>query len=230
MNNFSYHRPNLLNALAFFLLSVVLLQGCGAERTTPFNPPKTNCSSSSSSSSSSSDSSSSSSTSSSSSSSSSSCYSSSSTSSSNSSSSSSSSSSSATSSSSSGFGVDLIVSATSAASSLEDNDKNYKVIRDETTYNKWATAYIGQPSTYSVDFEVGQVILIDDGVVNNCNAHLSFNSNISVRDLSNVSVAVSLGYDEEPEREGTCIPTSSRPFYFYYIGTRKQLTVADKVQ
>ena len=116
---------------------------------------------------------------------------------------------------------------------MADKIKNYKVIRDEATYNSWATAYLGQPApspeAFEVDFEVGQVILVDDGEVNNCDAHLSFNSNISVRDLTNISVEVTLGYDEEPQR-GNCVPTSSRPFYFYYIGTRKQLSVVDKIE
>lgn len=125
------------------------------------------------------------------------------------------------------------MTATSVASSLADKIKNYRVIRDEITYNSWGTAYLGQPvpspEGFEVDFEVGQVILVDDGEVNNCDAHLSFNSNISVRDLTNIVAEVTLGYDESPQRPN-CIPTSSRPFYFYYIGTRKQLSVVDKIE
>jgi len=78
------------------------------------------------------------------------------------------------------------------------------------------------------NFNEGQVILVDDGEIDGCSAHLEFNSKLSAFVLTDNSVKVILNYVERPKLE-KCSPTFTRPFYFYYIKTTKPLVIEQKV-
>lgn len=198
------------------LIAVVLLQGCGAERTTPFSPSlsSSSCSSSSSSSSSSTfitDASSSSSSSSSS----------------NCSSSSSSSISSGSSSSAISIAVSDLWSGANTVTTIEKKEKNVQIIRTEAVFKTTATAYVGNELPPE-DFIEGQVILVDDGEIDSCSAHLEFNKTISAVQLTDNTVKVTLSYVERTKQDN-CTPSISRPFNFYYLNTNKLLVTEEKI-
>ncbi len=215
---------SFLHSIFIALCAAILLQGCGAERSTPFNPqvPSSNCSSSSSSSSSSDSSSSldifdasSSSVSSSSSSSFSSC------------SSSSNTSSSSSASSTSSVATELIWSATQTTTVIEKQEKNIQVMRNATDFFAVADAYADR-SLEAPNFDEGQVVLIDDGQVDTCAAHLEFNSSLIAAELTDNTVKVTLHYIEKPKLD-RCSSTFTRPYYFYYLKTKKLLVFEEKI-
>lgn len=206
------------SAALLALIAVVLLQGCGAERTEPFNPDlsSSSCSSSSSSSSSSTfftDSSSS--------------LSSSSSSSSCSSSSSSSSSNSSSSSSVTPIEIRDLWSGVQTPTVIEKKEKDFQIIRNESAFNTAAIAYIGH-TLATEDFNEGQVVLVDDGEIDSCAAYLEFNKTITAEQLTDNTVKVTLNYLERPKQEN-CSPSYSRPFIFYYLKTTKLIVKEEKI-
>ncbi len=222
MINLAAFNKQSINTFFCILISTIVLQGCGGQRDEPFKPTIiVPCSSSSSNSSSTTDSSSSSNSSSSASS----C--------SNSRSSSSSNSSAITNSSvssiasSSAIELMLIGSGTQTNTVIEITEKNVQVMKNATDFMNISGAY-STVNLDSQDFDAGQVILIDDGNVNNCDAHLAFNSNLSAETVGNNSLKVIIDYLEKPA-VSPCAPSSSRPYYFYYIKSRKLLTFEDKI-
>ena len=101
-------------------------------------------------------------------------------------------------------------------------------MRSEAEFDSFATAYVGY-TLNAQDFTQGQVLLVDDGDVNNCDAHLAFNTKISAQELTDNTVKVTLGYTEKPTQTN-CLPSSSHPFYFYFVNTRKLLVLDDKLE
>lgn len=226
MTKFCFNNLPSIRSAFCAICAIILLQACGGERTTPFQPQlsSSSCSSSSSSSSSSSldiidlDSSSSSSSSSS-------CSSSSSSSSSSSLSSSSSSNSSSASASS--VAHSLLWSGNQTNSVIDKKEKNVQIIRTSEGFHSLANAYVNQ-NLEEPNFERGQVILVDDGEIDSCAAHLEFTSTLSATELSNNTVRVALRYVEKPKLE-KCSSSFSRPFYFYYLNTRKEVVIEEKL-
>lgn len=208
MINFINQQSNSLLTVLLCTLVAMLLQGCGAERTTPYDPiTPSNCSSSSRSSSSSEVNSSSSSSSSS-------CV-------------SSSSSTSSSSSSASSVAQELLWSATKTATVIDKKEKNVQVIRTDTDFYKLADAYVDRVLEVP-DLTTGQVVLIDDGDVDSCAAHLEFNSKLTAVELTDASVKVTVNYIEKPTLTN-CSSTFTRPYYFYYLKTKKLLVFEEKI-
>lgn len=100
-------------------------------------------------------------------------------------------------------------------------------MRTATDFYNLADAYVDH-SLESQDFETGQVILIDDGEVDSCAAHLEFNSTLSATELTDNSVRVTINYLEKPKQD-KCSSTFSRPYYFYYLKTKKLLVFEEKI-
>jgi|GEM_PF-749241 len=240
MINYSFFRSNLGNALAF-LLATLLLQGCGAERTTPFNHPEPECSSSSLSSRSSSSSSSDdlfSSSSSSSSSTNSSCSPSSK---SSSLSSSSSSSSSSVSSVSSSDASSSVVSTTLEMSELWNGEEtatpivpNVKSTFEvtEAQFDEVVARYIDPSNLVEPEsgyFNESKIFLIDGGEINSCEPHFEFNGSLNAIDVSDSSVKIKIGFNEV-KGSSTCTPSISHPFWIFHIKTSKQLGFEDDIK
>lgn len=140
-----------------------------------------------------------------------------------------SSSSSVSSSSSSGSSVayTLIWSGSQTNTVIEKKEKNIQYIRNSTEFHKIANAYVNQ-NLEEQNFEAGQVILVDDGEVDSCAAHLQFNGTLSLTDVSETSVKITLNYLEKQKLE-KCSSSFSRPFYFYYVDTRKLPVFEEKI-
>ncbi|MES2822038.1 MAG: hypothetical protein V4732_00450 [Pseudomonadota bacterium] len=206
------------------LVSLIMLQGCGGQRDEPFDPGSLPCSSSSTSSSiigasSTSSSSMSSATSS--------CGSSSSKSSSIASSSSKSSTISSSSVSSTTLDITLIGSGTQTHTAIDTTERNVQVMKNDTDFNNFSDAYANE-NIADQDFDNGQVILIDDGAIDGCGAHLEFLSKLSTENVGANSLKIILEYVEKPTLN-PCTPSVSRPFYFYYIKSTKLLVFEDKI-
>jgi hypothetical protein len=119
------------------------------------------------------------------------------------------------------------MTSTSTANAPDQKHKTVKIARTLAEYDALANTYVGN-TLGAQDFESGQVVLVDDGEIDNCTAHLSFNSKVSAQELSENTVKVFLGYYEKPLLTN-CVPVVSRPFYFYYVGTRKLLVIEEKI-
>jgi hypothetical protein len=123
--------------------------------------------------------------------------------------------------------VTLIWSANQVTGVIDKKDKNVQVLRTDTDFYAAADDYVNF-NLEMQDFDAGQVVLIDDGEVDSCKAHLSFNSKISAVELTNNTVKVTLNYLEKPTLD-KCSSTMSRPFYFYYLKTTKLLVFEEKI-
>lgn len=110
---------------------------------------------------------------------------------------------------------------------IDKKEKNVQVVRTNADFHALVDAYVDH-SLNDEDFDEGQVVLVDDGEVDSCAAHLEFNSNISAVELTDNSVKVTINYIEKPKLD-KCSPTLSRPFYFYYLKTRKLLVLEEKI-
>lgn len=100
-------------------------------------------------------------------------------------------------------------------------------MRTENDFYSVANAYVDH-NLETQNFDEGQVILIDDGDVDSCAAHLEFNSTMTANELTDNTVKVTLNYVEKPKLD-KCSSTFSRPFYFYYLKTRKLLVFEEKI-
>lgn len=212
----------------FILVGLVMLQGCGGQRDEPFNPGSPPCSSSSTSSngvnssitgiSSIASSNNSFSTSS--------CSNISSSSRLSSSSIKSSSSLSSASASSATVEISLIGSGTETKTAIESAGKKFQVVQ-ESEFNNITGAY-SIDNLDAPEFVNGQVILIDDGDVNNCDAHFEFLLKPTTENVGDNSLKVILSYREKPSIS-PCTRSVSRPYYFYYIKSKKLLAFEDNI-
>jgi len=110
---------------------------------------------------------------------------------------------------------------------IDKKEKNNQVVRTNADFHALADAYVN----FNLDdqnFDEGQVVLVDDGEVDSCAAHLEFNSNISAVELTDNTVKVTINYIEKPKLD-KCSSTFSRPFYFYYLKTKKLLVLEEKI-
>ncbi len=110
---------------------------------------------------------------------------------------------------------------------IEKKEKNVQYIRNSADFHNIANAYVNQ-NLEEQNFETGQVILVDDGEVDSCAAHLQFNETLGLTDISDASVKITLNYLEKPNVE-KCSSSFSRPFYFYYVNTRKLPVFEEKI-
>lgn len=121
----------------------------------------------------------------------------------------------------------LIWSGTQTYTVIDKKEKNIQVLRNSNDFYATSNAYVNS-NLDDQNFDEGQVVLIDDGEVNSCNAHLEFNSNISAQELTDNTVKVTVNYVEKPALD-KCSPSLSRPFYFYYFKTKKLLVFEEKI-
>lgn len=136
--------------------------------------------------------------------------------------------------------------------------KQIIILREFDEFRRYFDAYTNEPYNASlVDFERGQVILIDDGYVNKCNESTNFRS-FAAYELSNntakvlltyqdydkpaVSSSVSSSYFESSSYSSSSTSSSlsdctnnsplaakQRNFRFQYVDTRKTITVEERV-
>ena len=206
MTNFFRNYAHTLKFTFIALVAGLFLQGCGAERTTPFNSISSNSSCSSNSSSSSSSS-----------------Y--------NSSSSSKSSSSCSSSSSSLGASIDVEpVYSNKAITHGTPKNKNVQIIQTDEDYQKIVSGQYAQYSDLPLkDLTTGQIVLISDGENNGCETHVEFNKNISANQMGENAVLVKVNYNMKPQTNG-CSPSSpSTSFSIYYIPTKKILVIQEVI-
>lgn len=140
---------------------------------------------------------------------------------------SSSSSSSSSSASGSSISYTLIWSGSQTNTVIEKKEKNVQSIRTSADFHSIANTYVNQ-NLDEQNFDEGQVILVDDGEVDSCAAHLEFNASLSVVELTENTAKATLNYVEKPKLE-KCSSTFSRPFYFYYLKTKKNLVFEEKI-
>lgn len=101
------------------------------------------------------------------------------------------------------------------------------MLRNNSDFHTTANAYLNfNPDDQN--FDEGQVVLVDDGEVDSCAAHLAFNSTINAVELTDNTVKVTVSYVEKPKLD-KCSSTFSRPFYFYYLKTKKLLVFEEKI-
>lgn len=114
---------------------------------------------------------------------------------------------------------------------LEVKGKNVLVMRTYDEFRNTVDKYTIATVIFDpIKFDTGQVILIDDGETDNCSSHLAFNSNVSTENINDASFKIILDYVVKPQLPSGCIPTDPkvRPFYFYYVKSRKLLILEDK--
>lgn len=112
-------------------------------------------------------------------------------------------------------------------SAIEQKEKNIQIVRNLADFNALTKSYIGQTISPE-NFDEGQVILVDDGLIDSCVAHLEFNETISALALTDNTVKVTLNYVEKPTVE-KCSSSLSRPYHFYYLQTSKSLVFEEKI-
>jgi pyruvate kinase len=100
-------------------------------------------------------------------------------------------------------------------------------VRTLADFDALAKVYIGQTISPE-NFDEGQIVLVDDGLVDSCVAHLEFNEAISAEALTDNTVKVTLNYVEKPTVE-KCSSTISRSYHFYYLQTTKILVFEEKI-
>jgi hypothetical protein len=121
-------------------------------------------------------------------------------------------------------------SATSTVNEISPSGKNHSALSTADDFDKIIGNYVDKSSLGTADyFTDGQVIVVYDGEVNSCTAHVEFNGSISSYDLDNVSVKVTLGYLTRAAID-KCSPTISHPFTLYHIKTKKQLSFEEKIE
>lgn len=136
--------------------------------------------------------------------------------------------------------------------------KQVIILREEDEFRLYYDAYSNEPYDASVvDFETGQVVLIDEGYVHKCNESLSFRS-FGVFELSNNTAKITLNYRDHDRPTSSSSVSSSdwyqsssssnssssslsdctndspliakkRQFRFYFVNTRKTLVVEELV-
>jgi len=121
----------------------------------------------------------------------------------------------------------LIWSGTQTNTVIVKKEKDTQYFRNNTDFHATADAYVNFSLT-DQNFDEGQVVLVDDGEVDSCAAHLEFNTNISAIELTDNTVRVTVNYVEKPQLIN-CSSTFSRPFYFYYLKTKKNIVFEEKI-
>lgn len=101
-----------------------------------------------------------------------------------------------------------------------------EVTQDE--FNNIIASYV-DPSLVPGDyFTDSRVILIYDGELDPCSAHLEFNGGVSLGTVTDTSVKVILSYTEKA-KDDKCSAQPINPFAFYQIKTKKLLVLEQKI-
>ena len=127
----------------------------------------------------------------------------------------------------------LVESGSDARLATDDN-KRLQVLREYAEFYEIYDQYSETTLPEDPDFERGQVVLIDAGVIDNspCADKLVF-SDIRAQEENGSVVKVIVEYEEqEPETDADC-PTefqATRPFRFYFIESREKLIFSEEIQ
>lgn len=193
---------SLIKTTLIALVAGVLLQGCGSERDTPFNPGGTSSSSSSSLGT-------------------------------------------------SITGFDRLRSGTKPITTPADLNKKLIAIRDEADMDQYWAAYVGfaqgdEWDKDKVDFELGQVLLIDRGQLGQCDDIISFDR-LQLYDHTEHTVKAIIRFNETGRSSASSTSSSgssssyveqdcdkglgtiNQPFVFYYIPSRKVLVFQENI-
>ena len=117
---------------------------------------------------------------------------------------------------------------------LIDGDRQNLILRDEDTYYLYYDRYSDAPPTEEPDFDTGQVVLLDLGARenNSCNHRLELRS-VAAEEYNDDTARLVVTLRERvagsqagcPEED----PEVLRPFYFYYVDTRRPLIIAETI-
>jgi hypothetical protein len=120
-------------------------------------------------------------------------------------------------------------------------NKQIITIRTQDEFDYFWDNYASGQTFNEIDFELGQVILLDLGNIGTCTQLLTYRSN-KANDFSNNTVRVVFSYRDTQNSsaqnssanssysESSCANTENkRPFYFYYVESRKKIVVEEQV-
>ncbi|UTF59298.1 hypothetical protein [Gilvimarinus sp. DA14] len=113
-----------------------------------------------------------------------------------------------------------------------DGERQILVFREQEEYWLFLDRYTDTLPANEPDFEDGQVVLIDLGERDNsqCEESLSLTTVIG-EEYGDRGARLRLSYDlTESVEDDTCSDAEAellRPYYFYYISTRRQLVVSE---
>lgn len=119
---------------------------------------------------------------------------------------------------------------------VETASKNITVIRTQEEFDYYWDTYANGQTFNEIDFELGQVILLDLGNIGTCTQLLNYRSN-KANDFSDNTVRVVFSFrDTQNSASASSFSESScaniedkRPFYFYYVESRKKIVVEEQV-
>ncbi|MDO3383186.1 hypothetical protein [Gilvimarinus algae] len=116
-----------------------------------------------------------------------------------------------------------------------DGERQLLVFRDEDEYWLFLDRYTDTLPANEPDFEQGQVALIDLGERedNNCEYYLSLET-VYAEEVDDDAARLVLEYDPVSVDTGVSCPEEDpqiiRPYYFYYIDSRRELVISESVE
>ncbi len=124
---------------------------------------------------------------------------------------------------------------------VDTASKQIVTIRTQEEFDYFWDTYANGQTFSEIDFELGQVILLDLGNIGTCTQLLNYRSNkankfsdntvrvvFSYRDTRNNSSNSSAANSSYSESSCANIE-NKRPFYFYYVESRKKIVVEEQV-
>jgi hypothetical protein len=125
---------------------------------------------------------------------------------------------------------------------VETASKQIVIIRTQDEFDYFWDTYANGQTFNEIDFELGQVILLDLGNIGaNCTQLLTYRSN-KANEFSDNTVRVVFSYRDTRNNssnssaanssysESSCANAENkRPFYFYYVESRKKIVVEEQV-
>lgn len=115
-----------------------------------------------------------------------------------------------------------------------DGEKQTLVFRDQEAYWLFLDRYTDTLPVNEPDFDDGQVVLIDLGERedNQCQDYLSLET-VTAYESGDNGARMRLTYDLNEAVESDSCPEEdaelTRPYYFYYVATRRQLVVSEAI-
>jgi len=115
---------------------------------------------------------------------------------------------------------------------LIDGDRQNLILRDEQSYYLYSDRYSDRLPEEEPDFDIGQVILLDLGERenNSCHHRLQLQSVYAEEYGSNLARLVVNLREREANNQAQCPeedPHLLRPFYFYYLESRRPVVIAE---
>jgi hypothetical protein len=119
---------------------------------------------------------------------------------------------------------------------VETASKQIVIIRTQEEFDFFWDTYANGETYEEIDFEIGQVILLDLGNIGTCTQLLNYRSN-TANEYSDNTVRVFFSYRDTQNSSSTSSYSESscaniedkRPFYFFYVESRKKIVVEERV-